>query len=701
MKNKKDILLRIYLTYFFVCVFAVLIVFKMIKIQILDGEEWRAKAETLNMDLKSIDAIRGNIYADDGSLLATSIPIFEIRLDVNIPALTDEIFNEKVDSLAYHLATYFQDKTKSEYLRKLKQAREQGNRYLLVQRNVNYNQLQDIKQFPILRRGRFKGGFIAIQQNKRERPFKVLAARTIGYDREDIKPVGLEGAYRNELKGIQGRRLEKRLAGGIWMPIGDGNEVDPQDGADIHTTINVNIQDVAQKALLDQLVRQDAAHGCVVLMEVKTGYVKAIANLSRGKDGGYYEYYNYAIGESTEPGSTFKLASVISALEDGLIDIRDTIDTKRGVVRYYDTEMTDSKKGGYGKITLQRAFEVSSNVGISKMIHEGYSKDPQRFIDRLYKMNLHEPLGLEIAGEGSPKIIKPGDSDWYGTTLTSMSIGYSVKSTPLQILSFYNAVANNGKMVKPQFVKEVRRGGRVERVNKPVVINEAICSKETIAKVRGMLEGVVENGTARNLRNANFNIAGKTGTARIANAQYGYDYDSKVSYQASFVGYFPAEDPKYSCIVVVNAPSKDVYYGNLVAGPIFKEIADKVYAGSIDIHEEIVPTENLALNPHVKFGNHTDLTSVFKTLNINVNIKSPDAPWVVALQKEEGLEIDQRIIHDEQVPNVVGMGVRDALYLLENQGLVVRVKGSGTVTKQSVQAGSKIEKGKEVILELS
>jgi len=417
------------------------------------------------------------------------------------------------------------------------------------------------------------------------------------------------------------------------MPINDDKGIEPEDGSDLITTINVNFQDVAEHALLDKVKSNNADHGCALLMEVQTGEILAIANLSRDEDGDYYEYYNYAIGESTEPGSTFKLASLIAALEDDKIKLSDSVDTENGKTKYYDAVMHDSHRGGYGIISVKKAFEVSSNVGVSKLIYRSYWKNPQEFIDRLYSMHLNEPTGIEISGEGHPEIKNVSDKSWSGVTLPWMSIGYEVKLTPLQILTFYNAIANNGKMVRPQFVKEIRRNGKVVRTIKRSIIDDAICSEKTVLAAKEMLEAVVARGTARNLLNSHYKIAGKTGTAQIANEKYGYKYNSTVSYQASFVGYFPADKPKYSCIVVINAPSKDVYYGNQVAGPVFKEIADKVYASSIDIQEELkyLP-QKISESSLPGKVNAKRLTNLMGEFNIPVN--KVESEWVKVTAKK-------------------------------------------------------------------
>lgn len=683
--------------------FALIILGQALNVQLVQGADLKAKAQDLTTGYKSIEAVRGNIYASDGSLLATSVPIYEVRFDANTEALSDEVFSEGVDSLAYQLAGLFNDKSKSQYKSELVNARKKGARYHLIKRNVKYTELKELKQFSIFNRGKFKGGLIFMQQNKRVRPFKILAARTIGYEREGVRPVGLEGAYSKDLSGVDGKRLMQKIAGGIWMPISDENEIEPLDGSDIYTSIDVNIQDVAESALLKQLEKQEADHGCVALMEVETGEIKAIANLSRNKSGTYYESYNYVIGESTEPGSVFKLPALMAAFEDGYISLEDMVDTEGGVTYFYNEKMSDSHKGGYGVIDVKRSFEVSSNVAISKLINKYYADKPQQFVDRLYDMGLNKRLGIEISGEGSPLIKSTDDEGWSGVSLPWMSIGYEVHLTPLQTLTFYNAVANDGKMVKPQFVKHVNQRGKVVKTIETEVINSSICSKKTLAMAKEMLLGVVENGTAKNLKNPVYKIAGKTGTTQISNNKYGYKYDSKISHQASFVGYFPADNPKYTCIVVVNAPSRNVYYGNLVAGPIFKEVADKVYANSIAIHDEVALREAKAFSkiPYAKDGNYSDLEKVYGELDVKTDLRSGLNDWVRVKTGEKSVEVYEKKIPPIYVPSVIGMGVKDAVYLLENQGFNVVFSGVGVVKTQSIAPGQKIIKGSKIILELA
>lgn len=706
MEVKKDILWRVYSVYFFICLFGAAIIFQAARIQIVEGEHWRNKADSATTDYRTIEAVRGNIYAADGSLLATSLPIYEVRMDVNSDALTDKIFYRSVDSLGYALSNLFKVKSSKEYSRVLRMARKHGERYLLLHRDASYTQLKAMRKFPMFRLGRYKGGLITIQKSRRERPFKLLAARTVGYERSG-QPVGLEGAFNRHLSGISGKRLSRKLSGGNWMPINpnnDENEIEPQDGNDLLSTIDINIQDVAEYSLLRQLTAHNADHGCVVLMEVSTGAIKAIANLTRESEGIYSEKYNYAVGESTEPGSTFKLASLICAIEDGFVDLTDSVNTSGGSTRYYDRVMRDSHDGGFGKITVQRSFEVSSNVGISKIIYQNYAKQPQKFVDHLVRMGLDQPLGLQIPGEATPMIKTTKDKDWYGTTLPWMSIGYELQLTPLQILSFYNAIANNGKVVKPLFISEIQQKGKAVITYAPEVSKETICSQSTIDKVKIMLEGVVERGTATNLRNAHYKIAGKTGTAQIADGNSSYKTSAKMRYQASFVGYFPADNPKYSCIVVVNEPSNGVYYANLIAAPVFKDIADKVFASRLELHKDIdreIITSPVTI-PLAKVGYKKDTEKVYKALKHPIAPNAEEDGNICATKIRNGaVEVVGKSWEDDVIPDVKGMGLQDAIYLLENRGISVKAIGRGMVVRQSLDAGSNYEKGVEIVLELN
>ncbi|MFC1733108.1 penicillin-binding protein [candidate division KSB1 bacterium] len=693
---KNDILWRVYLIYLIILIFGLIVIGKVAYIQFAEGDDWIRKAEELRIRYDNIEASRGNIYASDGSLLATSVPIFEIRLDAITGAISDSYYFNRVDSLADCLSKLFRNKTKQQYKKELINARKNFNRYLLIKRNVTYDQLRKLRGFPIFRLGKNRGGLIAIRKHRREMPFKILASRTIGYSVNNYK-VGLEGSFDDVLKGISGKRLMQKMTNNVWVPINNENEIEPNDGNDIITTIDVNIQDVAENALLKQLIIHGADHGCALLMEVETGEIKAIANLGLNSQGFYEERYNYAIGESSEPGSTFKLPVIIVALEDKKIDIDDKVNTGNGTVKYYDIVMKDNKEGGYGLLTMKEAFEVSSIVGISKLINEAYFNEPKKFINGLIRMGLDKPTGIEIQGEGIPYIKKPGDPSWYGTTIPFISNGYEISITPLQILSFYNAVANNGKLIKPMLVKEIRQNGIVIKTFESEILNPAICSKKTINKAKLLLEGVVKNGTAKNLNNTVYRIAGKTGTAQIAEGRTGYN---KTNYKASFVGYFPADDPKYSCIVVINNPSNGIYYGSLVAGPVFREIADKVYATQLNFYNQTEDLEETEVLSPVISGYQQDIQNIYKSLQIPFIPADENSEWVIATKNSDTIRLKSKTFKDQIMPNLFGMTAKDAIYLVEEMGIKVRIKGKGLVKKQSIAAGARISKKDLVFLDL-
>ena len=708
MAIKKEIISRLSIVYIMMFLLAVLIIGKIFYIQIGEHDKWTERVSNLTQKDIVIEPQRGNIYSFNYKILTTSVPFYEIRMDLGVTPLSDDLFIEKVDTLAACLSNLFKDRTKDDYRLDLVNARDKKLHYHLIQKRVNYIQYKALKKFPIFRRGRNKGGLICIQENTRTKPFKNLASRTLGRLKnkgENETVVGLEGAYNVVLKGKQGVRLMQKISSNTWMPLNNGTQIEAQDGDDIITTLDINLQDIAEKALRKQLENHGADHGTVVLMEVKTGRIKAIANLKKNKKNQYYESYNYAIGEATEPGSTFKLASLMVALEDNLIQLHDTVHTGNGSIRFYNFPITDSKKGGHGTINIQEVFEFSSNVGVSKIINSLYKDKREHFINRLYNMGLNDRLGLKIKGEPAPNIKYPDDEFWSQVSLPQMSIGYEITLTPLQILTFYNAIANNGKMIKPQFVYAIRHVNKFLKIFDTEVIKPSICSRETIKKAKIMLEGVVKKGTARNIYTSKYRIAGKTGTAQLANKKYGYQNEAgHTSHQASFVGYFPADNPQYSCIVVINRPTKLSYYGNHSAAPAFREIADKIYARGFirDANRKIEMPKTIKDLPYSKNGYRLETDFVCEKLQIPVNrSSSQSSPWIVTQKQEKYILYGDRKIPKMKVPLVKGMGAKDAIYLLEKQGLKVVVKGRGAVSKQSIAPGTQIVRGDKITLELS
>jgi cell division protein FtsI (penicillin-binding protein 3) len=663
----KSILTRLYFVAGALVLFAGAVLFKLVSIQFVDGEKYMALAETRTHRMFTIAPNRGNLYSDDGSLLATSVSKYTIRFDA--VTVSDEDFKENIKPLSDALAKLF-GKTSSHYQQVLRKAKQNKNRYTLVARNLDYSDYIAVKDFPLFKKGPFKGGLIIEQKTKREHPLGKIAERSVGYERIDENGyhtrVGMEGAFSEYLSGIEGQRLKQKIAKNQWKPIGSDNIVEPKDGYDVYSTIDINIQDIAHHALLKQLEQYKADHGTVIVMETKTGEVKAIANLGSTKNGKYYERLNYAIGESHEPGSTFKLMNLVAALEDKVVDTSSVIDTENGTWKLYNHRIKDTKRGGHGKVSVAKAFEVSSNVAFAKMIHNGYKDDPEKYVNRLMSMGLHKKLGLPVRGEGIPVLRYPGDKGWSGLSLAQMAYGYEVSMTPLQTLAFYNAIANDGELLKPRLIKEVKEWNKSIKKFDKEVLNPSICSQETLKKVQQILKDVVEkkSGTGNGMYSKNFSMAGKTGTTQT---NYVSKDKDKYEYISSFAGYFPADNPKYSCIVVIHKPDKSVgYYGADVSGPVFKSVAQKVYATSPLIDEIYIKDE------------------------FDIGLDKAYQGYFAHMQKEY-----------IKVPNLHGMSGMDAISILENLGIEVELKGNGKVYRQSISKGTNIKEVKKIVLELS
>ncbi|MEI6048790.1 MAG: penicillin-binding protein [Bacteroidota bacterium] len=703
MAVRDEIVWRSGIVYFLIALLAVALLIRILILQYVQHGKWADMSEKFVFKTAEIAANRGDILTNDGRLLASSVPNFTIYMDTRSSGMTAVTWSGGINGLSAGLARLLGERSAAGWKSVITEARKRGDRYFLIKREVNYETLKQLKELPVFREGQYKGGMLAQAENMRILPNRDLAARTIGYLNlgSEGNEVGVEGAFDKDLAGKNGVSVKQRLTGGDWITVDNTNSIESKDGNDVVTTLDINLQDVASTALLNHLRKHAAHHGCAVLMEVSTGDVKAIANLELGSDGDYHEAYNYAVGESTEPGSTFKLPSLMAAIEDGVIDTGDIVDTGNGTVQFYNKIIKDTKEGGYGKITVSQVFEKSSNVGVSKLINEHYKKNPKEFVNRLYAMKLNEKLDLQIKGEGEPLIRYPGDKLWSGLSLPMMSHGYEVQMTPLQILTFYNAVANDGRMMRPRFVTAILRNGSVIRSFEPDVIINSIASRSTIKKAKKMMEGVVEHGTATNLKNANYKIAGKTGTAQIAKDKYGYKTGARISYQASFVGYFPAENPLYSCIVVVNAPSNGVYYGNIVAGSVFREISDKVYATSFFRDYKAENKENeKPVAPEAGNGYRADINEVLRNLNVRYK-RTADDDWVATRESGDTIRLAGVKLQEGLVPDVRGMSLRDAIYLLENSGLRVKFNGKGRVLRQSPEHGARYYDGAVVSLEMN
>jgi cell division protein FtsI (penicillin-binding protein 3) len=703
MAVRDEIVWRSAVVYFVLTIFAVALLVQIIILQYLQRGKWSAMSEKYVYKTAEMPSNRGDILAHDGRLLASSVPYYSIYMDTRSSGMSADTWSRGINGLSDGLSHLLGVRSPAGWKSVITDARKRGDRYFLIQKKVDYATLKKLKELPIFREGQYKGGLVAQPENMRILPHSDLAARTIGYLNSGTEgtQVGLEGSFNKDLAGKKGLVVKQRLTGGDWIVVDEGESVESKDGNDIVTTIDVDLQDVASSALENQLRKHNAHHGCAVLMEVETGDIRAIANLEQTGNGNYRETYNYAIAESTEPGSTFKLPVLMAAIEDGVIDTGDIVDTGKGSVKYYNKIIRDTKEDGYGKLTVKQVFEKSSNVGTSMLITEHYKNNPKEFVNRLYAMKLDQQLDLQIQGEGKPLIRYPGDKYWSGLSLPMMSHGYEVQLTPLQILTFYNAVANDGKMMRPRFVTEILRNGSVVKSFGTSVIINSIASRSTIRKAKKMMEGVVEHGTATNLKNANYKIAGKTGTAQIARDKYGYRQGPRMSYQASFVGYFPAENPLYSCIVVVNAPSNGVYYGNVVAGSVFKEISDKVYATTFFKDYRAENKEDKRINaPEAGNGYRADINEVLGDLKVRYKRTSKEE-WVATRENGDTIRLVGVGLQKGLVPDVRGMSLRDAIYLLENSGLKVRYSGKGKVLRQSPEHGARVYEGSVVSLDMN
>ena len=695
MNIKTSILLRVRVAFLFAVLFAIGVIGKISHIQFVEGEKWAQMGERISFDYKQVKATRGNIYSDNGSLLATSLPFYRVAFDASIPS--DNIFNKGVDSLAYRLSRFFGDKSREGYKRMLQDARAAGKQYIILnKKRVDYQDKKLMSGWPIFREGRLRGGAIFEQVDVRYNPFAKLSRRTIGFINENDKGAGLEYSFNEELAGQDGYAYYQKIAGGIWKPVYDANNVKAVNGLDLVTTLDINLQDVAETALYNAMAQHDADDGLVVVMEVKTGEIKAISNLSTNGKGGFYEKFNYAAGGLFEPGSTFKLVTMIALLEDTNIELTDSIDTGNGEAAFYNHIVRDHEEGGLGKVTIQGAFEHSSNVAMAKLADKYFGIHPQRFIDHIDRLNLSRPLDIQIDGEPAPKLKRPGQKGWSGISLPWMAHGYGIEITPLHTLALYNAVANNGKMIKPMLVKAIRRADKDIVTYDTEVLNGKICSDRTLNKLRLMLEGVVENGTAQNIKGAHYRIAGKTGTAQILEKGR---YTRK--YITSFAGYFPAHDPKYSAIVMIRNPRGWQQYGSSVAAPVFKEIADNIYARDTRLHMAMDEPkyQKTDVFPVIRAGYQEELVMLCNALGVS-NHPQTDSEWVRTVRNGNSVDLRQQVISKGTVPDVSGMTFRDALYLLEQSGLRVSFDGTGRVKAQSLPAGRKVKKGDSIYLRL-
>ncbi len=707
--KRKSIVFRFGIIYFVVLLAFLAVVYKIAVIQTVEREELlklEAKSKKTNIEVK---AKRGNIYACDGRLMASSIPSYYIYMDTRVPALHEKggkLFYENIDSVAYCLSRMFRDRPATEYKRAITQAYRRGDgKFQLYPKRISYADLKEIRRFPLFRLGRNKSGLLTREYVLRVKPFGSLASRSIGDvygDGEKGGKNGLELYYDRILRGRPGFATRQKVAN-TWL---ETIEADPTPGMDIVTTIDIDMQDIAERALLRSLQQFHAQSGCAVLMEVKSGEIKAISNLQRDPEGRYFESQNGAVADQLEPGSTFKTLSLMAALDDGKIKMSDSIDTGHGIFAFSDRMMRDHNykadgSGGFHRISLAEAIHCSSNIAISRAIVQAYGAEPERFVEKLYDMKLNEALKLEIPGAAHPQIRHPKDEQrrWSQTTLPWMSIGYEVQIPPIYTLTYYNAIANDGKMIRPFFVKAIYDNGEEMKRFETETIKRSICSKSTLVQIREALLGVVEGkrGTARNVRSPQLRIAGKTGTAQLSTGTRGYD---RRRHSVSFCGYFPAEEPQYSCIVVIKEPQGPPSGGSM-AGSAFKYIAEHVHAMKTNIDAETLK-EDLPEAQHLprfKKGLYDPVERV--TSELDIKLAGEAAEWIAAGASDDNKLSIKPIRHNlKQIPDLSGMGAKDAVHLLESQGLRVRLHGRGRVNKQSIPPGNPLVKGNLIALEL-
>tara|TARA_B100001287_G_C22685248_1_gene532971 strand:+ start:1259 stop:3337 length:2079 start_codon:yes stop_codon:yes gene_type:complete len=671
---------RIILIYFLAFIISTTVVAKIINIQ-----QFEPPINTTSQPkFEFVVAPRGNILSDNGSILAISMPLYKVHIDMTV--IDEDLLNTYIDEISVGLSQIFKDTTASFYKKKLITGKKKKNKYLKLKSRVDHNQLRDLRSLPIFKLDRYKGGLIAESRPNRELPFGQLAQRTIGR-LQDYGTVGIERAYNQILLGEPGLQFKRKLKRGVWIPEEHPNNLDPKPGKDIQTTINIDMQDVAHELLANTLAKENADWGCVVLMEVKTGNVKVIVNLSKDSNDIVRESYNYAIGSHVAPGSTFKLASILALIDDRKIDLNDQVDLEKGTYRYSNLIMKDSPHN-YNKVSIQKAFEISSNIGISKLVYKSYFNDPNKFISKLRDFGFYSPLDIELMYPSYLKMPDPNNKKtWSGTSLPWMSIGYEMSLTPLHILTFYNAVANNGKMMLPIFSTDILKDGKTVIKKKPKILSSSICSKTSISQVLNLLEGVVENGTAKNIYTDQYKIAGKTGTS-VTNYVDKNKEDYIKKYRASFVGFFPADKPKYSCIVVVDNPKNGQVYGSKVAAPIFRDLADKVFATDMSLHEPIKSKKNIKYQQEIKIGSISKLKLLKKEIDLTeARLKNIEKDYIKI----------NHSLKNNIMPFIKGMSARDAIYILENNGFRVSVEGSGSVIQVTDKYEKKIAVGQKLV----
>jgi len=705
---KRDILWRVYVSYIVVAAICIAILVKAFYIQQVEGKYWRSMNDSLHEKLEEIDAERGTIYSADGEMLSTSIPQFDVYIDFGADGLREnngKRFHENLDSLSYGLSNLFKDRSAANYRELLKEGYNSGDRYFPLLKKVSFSDYEQLKQLPLVRLGKNKSGFIPLVKNIRLNPYQLLAYRTIGLDRENSQKVGLEQTYDTLLKGTKGKRLVRYISGGIAIPVDEDYQVEPENGKDIITTIDTHIQDITETALMNMLKSNEAQHGCAIVMEVKTGKIKAIANLGIRPDGNYWEDFNYAL-QPTEPGSTFKLVTLMSLLADKKISLDNIVNLEGGHWTINGRMVIDAEEHDKSDdiVTAKRAFEISSNVGMAKLAYQGYESSPWQFINHIKQFGLDSLTGIDLYGERPPVVYKPGKPEWSSTTVPWMAFGYNIEITPLHTAMLYNAIANGGTMMRPFLMASVQKDGVTIKETQPMVVRQKICSDETLSQIKECLRGVcADSGSTafRLFKGAPYKVAGKTGTALVAGGKYTY---ADMIFQSSFAGFFPADDPQYTCVVViVNKPHAVKHVGALVAGPVFKEIADKLYTMYV---KQNAPLQyaNATVNDSIAYsytGVKAEVKKIMNALNISYTGGEANSEYT-GIEKVSGKPVmEDKVVSDSQMPQLAGMGLKDVIYICENMGLKVNIKGKGKVTTQSIAVGRPITKGQVVEIVLN
>lgn len=708
VNSRKVILVRAYLVFGLLAVFAIAIFITAVKLQLGTDDKFREEMSAKNTRIKEIEALRGNIYADDGSLLATSVPKYDVIFDLRADGLTSKVFIAKIDSFSMMMSRMFPERSASDWKEHFIKHREKRTRYLKIGKDLGFEQIKAIRTWPIARLGKFKGGIWYEEKGKRMYFMGELAKRTIGYIK-DKTAVGLEGAFDTLLRGKNGTQMQQRMSGQTWRPIQVGNNRLAVNGKDIVTTLDVRIQDIAQYALQKGLEAESADHGCVIVMETNTGAIKAMANLKRGEDGKYYEAQNYAVSEFTEPGSTFKLVSAIALLEDGKISTKDTVDNSWGKWSWYDLDLEDAVKPKKRFYTLGECLQYSSNVGTSKFVMQHYKKDPEKFTQHAMDLGLHIKPKFDIPSSNGPSISTPEKAGWSGTSLPSLSIGYSSQISPLQTLMLYNTVATKGKLMQPYMVKEIRHEGQTLSKIEPIVLKEQAISAKTAATLTEMLTQVIDNGTAIGIKTENYKIAGKTGTAWLSQGKAGYNQENNRQFQASFAGFFPANNPQYTIVVVVNSPKGARYSGSQIAAPIFKNISDRIYSTHIKV-QPALQTASLPQVPGILKGDLNKTKWVLNEIGISSqllldsgkNNKNADpmltGKYIEATKEAHSVKLKPVNVNNNTIPDLRGMGLRDALKILSDMGLKASYSGYGRITDQAPAPNATRAASNEVVL---